>query len=123
MRLERKEQYNLKYGICNEKLVIKSIILLYDIRRKKNRFQKLFFKWLGLYQICNAIKNKGIYTLEKLDRLQLFSTFIGNRIKKFYPCQQFKLNYTPNLNNKEILTLNNFLTDSNSKLSNLSDNF
>ena len=60
MRLKRKERHNLKHNICKKELLIRSIILLHDTRHQKNIFHKLFFKWLRLYQICNAIKDKGI---------------------------------------------------------------
>lgn len=86
MYLKGTKQHNLKYGICNKKLAIKNIILLYDTRCKKDMSCKLFFKWLELYQIHNTIKDKGIYMLEKLDGLQLASIFANNRLKKFYSC-------------------------------------
>ena len=47
--------------------------------------RKLAFKWLGPYQISNAVKDKGTYMLEELDGLQLAGTFAGNRLKKFHP--------------------------------------
>lgn len=85
--LQKKKWHDLKYGIYNEKLVIRSIILLYDTRRNKDKSWKLSFKWLKLYQICNAVKDKSIYMLEKLDGSQLADTFASDRLKKFHPCQ------------------------------------
>lgn len=53
--------------------------------------RKLFFKWLRSYRIYNAKKNKDIYILEKLNKLPLASTFLRNRLKKFYLYQKFAL--------------------------------
>lgn len=44
MHLEGKEWYNLKYNICDKKLAIESIIILYDTRCKKDIFCKISFK-------------------------------------------------------------------------------
>lgn len=44
MSLKGKEQYDLKHGIYEEELSIKSIVLLYDTKCKKDMFQKLLFK-------------------------------------------------------------------------------
>lgn len=87
MRRKGKERHNLKHGIWQEKLAIGSIVLLYDTKRKKDMSQKLFFKWLEPYQICNAIKDKATYILKKLDGLQLVSIFVANKLKKFYSRQ------------------------------------
>ena len=85
---------------------------------------KFAFKWLGPYRITNIIKDKSMYMLKKLDRLQLVGTFIGNKFKKFYLRQQLQLDYAPNLEHKEIPTLNNFLAgNDNSDFSNTPDNF
>lgn len=46
--------------------------------------QKLCFKWLGLYQIYNVVKDKAIYIFKKLVRLELVDTFVGNELKKFH---------------------------------------
>ena len=58
-----------------------------------------------------------MYMFKELDKLQLDGTFTGDRLKKFYPCQQSKLDHTPNLDHKKIPTFDYFLAgDSNSKL-------
>ena len=87
MRLERKEQHDLKHGICEEEVAIGSTVLLYDIRHKKDMSQKLAFKWLGPYQTSDIVKDKGTYMLEELDKLQLADTFVGDKLKKFHPRQ------------------------------------
>ena len=53
------------------------------MRRKKVMTCKFAFKWLSLYKIDDTIKDKSIYILKKLDRLQLAGIFIGNKLKKF----------------------------------------
>lgn len=45
---------------------------------------KLTFKWLSLYRISNAVKDKSTYMLEELDELQLAGIFAGNKFKKFH---------------------------------------
>lgn len=61
MQFKKKKHYNEKYGI-REKLTINSIVLLYNIRCKKDLLQKLAFKWLGSNRIYNAIeKKKDVY--------------------------------------------------------------
>lgn len=85
MRLEGKEQQDLKHGISEEEQVIGSILLLYDTQCKKNILRKLVFKWLGLYQISNAVKEKDIYMFEEFKGLQLACIFAGDKLKKFYP--------------------------------------
>lgn len=88
MRLKGKKRHDLKHGICEEELAIGNIVLLHETRREKDMSQKLSFKWLGSYQICNAIKTKGTYILEELDGSRLAGTFAGDRLKKFDPRQQ-----------------------------------
>ena len=83
-------------------LAIGSIVLLHDTKHKKNMFCKLFFKLLGPYQICNIVKDKNTYMLEELDRSRLAGIFAGNRLKKFHPCQQLKLDHASNLDYEEI---------------------
>lgn len=83
IRLEGKKRQNLKQEICNNKLAIEGIVLLHDTRCKKDISQKLSFKWIGPYQICNAVQNKSTYMLKELNGLQLGSTFTGNKLKKF----------------------------------------
>ncbi len=63
------------------------------------------------------VKDKGTYMLEELDGSRLADTFAGDRVKKFYLCQRLKLDHTPNLDNEEIPTLDDFLADSDSELS------
>lgn len=124
MCLKEKKQYDLKYGIWEEELVIGSIVLLYNTKRENDISQKLSYKWLRPYKICDMVKNKGIYIFEKFDRLWLAGTFAGDRLKKFHPRQWLQLDYAPNLNNQKILTLNDILaSDSNNELSDRSDNF
>ncbi len=122
MRLEGKERHDLKHGIRDEELAIGSIVLLHDTRHEKDMSRKLSFKWLGPYRICDAIKDKDTYILEELDGLRLAGTFAGDRLKKFHPCQRHQLDHAPNLDHKEIPTLNDFLSDdSDSDLSDASD--
>ena len=71
--LEKKERHDLKHGICEEELAAGSTVLLYDTRRKKDMSRKLAFKWLGLYRISDAVRDKGTYMLEEID---------GSRCKK-----------------------------------------
>lgn len=95
MRLKKKERHNKKYDI-REELAISSIMLLHNIKRKKDISQKLGFKWLGPYKIYNAVKKKVIYIFEELNRSYLAGTFTGDPLKKFHPCQQLDFNYIPN---------------------------
>ncbi len=44
MRLEGKEQHDLKHGIHEEELAIGSIVLLHDTRREKDMSRQLSFK-------------------------------------------------------------------------------
>lgn len=46
--------------------------------------------------------------LEKLDRLQLAGIFARDRLKKFQLQQQLQLDYAPDLDDKEIPTLDRF---------------
>ena len=85
MRLEGKERHDKKQGIRNEDLAIGSIVLLHGTRREKDMSQKLAFKWLGPYRIRDAMKEKGTYLLEELDRSRLAGTYAGDRLKKFRP--------------------------------------
>ena len=71
MRLEGKERRDKKQGIRNEELAIGSIVLLHDTRHEKDMPQNLEFKWLGPYRIGDAVKEKGTYLLEELDRSRL----------------------------------------------------
>ena len=85
---------------------------------------KLAFKWLGPYQICNLIKDKSIYILEKLDRSQLAGIFTGDKLKKFHLRQQLQLYYIPYLVHEEIPTLNDFFAgNNNSDLPDAPDDF
>ena len=85
---------------------------------------KLSFKWLGPYQICNAVKDKGTYILKELNRLRLAGIFAGNRLKKFHPRQQLQLDHAPNLDHEKIPILDDFLAgDSDSELSDTFDNY
>lgn len=86
--------------------------------------RKLSFKWLGSYTICDIVKDESTFLLEKLDRLRLAGTFVGDRLKEFYPCQQLQLDNALNLDHKKIPTLDDFFTgDSDSKLSDASDHY
>ncbi len=123
MRQEGKKRHDLKHGIRDEKLAIGSIVLLHDIKRKKDMSRKLSFKWLGPYRICDAIKDRGTYIVEELDGSRLAGTFAVDRLKKFHPRQRLQLDHAPNLDHEEILTLNDFLAgDSDSDLSDAPDN-
>ena len=124
MRLERKERHDLKYGIGKEKLAVESIVLLHDTRREKDMSQKLLFKWLGPYRICNAVKDKGTYVIEELDKLRLAGTFAGDRLKKFHLRQQLQLDHVPDLDLEEKPPLDKFLADDrDSDLSEVPDDF
>ena len=57
--------------------------------------------------------------LEELDGLRLAGTFAGDRLKKFHPRQRLQQDHVPDLEYKEISTLDNFLAgDDNSDVSN-----
>ena len=120
MRLEGKERHDEKHGIRNEELAIGSIVLLHDTRREKDMSQKLAFKWLGPYRIHDAVKEKGTYLLEELDGSRLAGTFAGDRLKKFHPRQQLRLDRAPDLDQEVVPTLENFLAD-DSDLSDVPD--
>lgn len=113
MRLEGNERHDLKYSIYEKELAIRSIVLLYNTRRKKNMLRKLVFKWLGPYWVFDAVRDKGTYMLKKLDGSQLANTFAGDRLKKFHPRQRFHLDHAPNLDYKELLNLDKFLLSNN----------
>ncbi len=83
--------------------------------------RKLSYKWLGPYRICEMVKDKGTYMLEELNGSRLASTFVGERLKKFHPRQRLQLDHAPNVNNEEIPTLDNFLSDGDSELSDAPD--
>lgn len=85
--------------------------------------QKLAFKWLGFDRIYNAVEGKEIYILEKLDKLHLAGTFAENCLKRFQSRQQFCLNYTPDSDQKVLLTLEDFLTVNDNNLSKILDGF
>ena len=84
IRLEGKEPHDLKHSIRKEELAAGRIVLLHDTRREKDMSRKLAFKWLGAYQISDAVRDKGTYMLEELDGSQLAGTFAGDRLKKFH---------------------------------------
>ncbi len=84
IRLVTKEWHDLKHSIQKKSLAVGSIILLYDTKREKDISQKLSFKLLELYRICNKVKDNGTYMPEKLDRLRLAGTLAGDRFKKFH---------------------------------------
>ncbi len=81
--------------------------------------RKLAFKWLGQYQIYYALKRKGTYILEELDRSHLTGTFADDKFKRFHSHQQICPDCTPNLGLKVIPTLEDFLADDSDN--NLSD--
>lgn len=45
-----------------------SVVLLHNSRHKKDRLQKLAFKWLGCYRIYNAVEEKVTYMLKELNK-------------------------------------------------------
>jgi hypothetical protein len=53
--------------------------------------KKLDFRWLGLYQIYNANKEKGYYRLKELgpDGALLRRTFFRSRLKLFYQKERY----------------------------------
>lgn len=82
---------------------------------------KLVFKWLSPYFSWDLVKDKGIDMPEELNRLRLADTFASNKLEKFHPWQPLQLNYVPNLEYEEILTLKDFLVgDDNTDLSDTS---
>lgn len=86
-------------------------------------FWKLFFRWLGLYRIRNAVKDQGTYMLEELNGLRLAGIFARDRLKKFYPRQELCLNQILNLTHEVVTTIKNFLLDDGDKLFNVPDDF
>lgn len=58
MQLKGKEHLNKKDGIWYKELASSDIILLYNTRIEKDMSCKFAFKWLGLYQIYNLVKDK-----------------------------------------------------------------
>ena len=44
---------------------------------------KLSYRWLGPYRICEAVTEKSTYVLEELDGMRLSGMHAGNRLKKF----------------------------------------
>lgn len=122
MRFEEKECHDKKYSICIEELVVRQVVLLYNTRRKKDMSQKLSFKLLRPYRICNTVKDKGIYILQELDRSCLAGIFTGDCLKNFYPRQALCLDQTPDLTRKVVPTIEYCFTDYDEKLSNIPDN-
>ena len=117
MRLEGKEHHDEKYDVRHKELVADDVVLLHDTRREKDMFRKLAFQWLGLYQIYNSVKDKDKYMLEELDISRLAGTFAGDKLKKFHLQQRLQLDNAPDLGEKKISTLDNFLAgDDNSDL-------
>lgn len=86
--------------------------------------QKLTFKWQGPYRIYNDVKGKKTYMLEELDGSHLAGFFAGDRLKKFHPRQQLRLDRTSDLGQEVIPTLEDFLADySDDNLSDVPANF
>ena len=85
--------------------------------------QKLAFKWLSPYRICDTLKDKRTYMLEELDGSHLADTFAGDRLKKFHSRQEFYPDRTLNLGQEEVPILENFFAnDYDSDLSDVLDN-
>lgn len=78
MQLEGKKCHNKKLDIEHKELIPRDIVLFHNTRKEKDISCKLAFKWLGLYMISDKVKDKRTYMLEKLDGLQLASTFMNN---------------------------------------------
>ncbi len=85
VREEGKDNFDENHVICQVIIVIGDLVLLHDIRRKGDMsiVLKLVLCWLDLYRIQQADQEKGMYLLEELDGTLLYSTFLGNRLKKF----------------------------------------
>ena len=66
------------------------------------------------------MKEKGTYLLEELDGSRLAGTFAGDRLKKFHPRQQLRLDRAPDLDQEVVPTLEDFLAD-DSDLSDVPD--
>lgn len=111
IRFKEKERHDNKHSICVEELIVGQVVLLYNTRCKKDISWKLSFKWLGLYRICNAVKNKGTYIFEELNKSRLFGTFADDRLKSFYPWQRLHLDHASNLDDFLLSNGNNNLSD------------
>jgi hypothetical protein len=64
----------------------KEIILLHNIIRERDMLkeQKMYFRWLGLYRVKEAVALKKAYVLKELNGEELGGTIAGNRLKRFY---------------------------------------
>lgn len=123
MQFKRKYSHDYKHSIFVKRLMVRQVVLLHDIRHKKNLLQKVFLKWLGLYGICNLVKDKDIYILEKLNRLHLSGSFAGDKFQIFHPWQQFYLKNLLNFVNKELSNLvKNYFNGIDSNFSDIPDN-
>lgn len=91
-------------------MAVRSIVLLYDTKRKKDISRKLSFKWLRLYKIFDTVKNKGTYILEELDRLRLAVIFAGDRLKRFHSQQKLYLDHALDHDLEERSILGDILT-------------
>lgn len=54
------------------------------------------------------MKNKGIYILEKLDRLHLADTSTSDKLKKFHLQQQLYLDYSSDLDFEKLPNFDKF---------------
>ena len=84
MREQNKFFFDNYHEIWNKK-VKKNKIFLHDIQHEKNKNsqRKLNYKWKIFYQITEIMINKSIYFLIELNDIDLKSTFVDNRFKKF----------------------------------------
>ena len=83
MRLKGKERHDDKHSICVKELTVGQVVLLHDTRREKDMSRNMFFKWLGPYRVCDAVKDKGTYMLKEFDGFRLSGMFAGDRLRYF----------------------------------------
>ena len=65
------------------------LVLLFNLKDQDSRARakKLDDRWSGPYRIRAIPEDSTFYFLEELDGTQLTKTFAGNRLKKFFSCQ------------------------------------
>jgi hypothetical protein len=90
-RIEGKESFDQSRQIQQSEGKEGDLVLRHDSITEINmlRVQKLSYKWLGPCRVRKAIPDKGTYFLEEFDRVELASTYSGNRLKKFIQRSRF----------------------------------
>ena len=86
MRERNKEYFDDRYVIWREELNVGDRVLLWNRQVEIDILTKLkiVFKWLRLYLISEANKDKGMYKLKDLQGIALTSTFPSIHLKRFY---------------------------------------